>query len=93
MGAPEGNTNSKAENRLWGNTIRRAIAQSDPDKLRRIADKMLALAEGGEQWAVKELGDRLDGKPSQSLDIGSDPDRPMVTKIVREIVHPPNQDG
>jgi hypothetical protein len=66
-GAPEGNTNSKAENRLWGNTIRRAAAQ-DPEKLRRIAEKLLADAEAGDIQAIKELGDRLDGKAMQSIE-------------------------
>ena len=92
MGAPEGNTNSSKDNRLWGNTIRRAVAQN-PEKLREIADKLVAMAAEGDLPAIKELGDRLDGKPSQSVDLGSDPERPMVSKIVREIVRSPNQDG
>jgi len=55
-GAPENNTNSSKDNRLWRNTINRAIAQGDPDRLRRIADKLLSEAENGEAWAIKELG-------------------------------------
>jgi len=66
-GAPENNTNSSKDNRLWRNTINRAIAQGDPDRLRRIADKLLSEAENGEAWAIKELGDRLDGKASQPI--------------------------
>jgi hypothetical protein len=67
MGAPLGNQNSSLENRLWGNTIRRAAAQ-DPEKLRRIADTLLAKAEEGDIQAIKEIGDRLDGKPAQTID-------------------------
>lgn len=66
MGAPVGNTNSSAENRLWANTIRRAAAQ-DPEKLRRIAERLLADAEAGDIQAIKEMGDRLDGKATQAI--------------------------
>jgi hypothetical protein len=58
---------------LWGNTIRRAIAQSDPEKLRKIADKLIEMAAEGDLQAIKELGDRIDGKASQSVAVtGSD---------------------
>jgi len=89
MAAPEGNTNSKAENRLWGNTIRRAIAQGDPERLRRIAEKLLAMAEDGDLQAMKELGDRTDGKPAQSLDLGNK-DGEAFQMIQRTIVDPRN---
>lgn len=67
MAAPLGNTNSSSDNRLWGNTIRRAIAQGDPEKLRKIADKLIELASEGDMQAMKELGDRIDGKAAQSV--------------------------
>lgn len=66
-GAPVGNTNSSKNNRLWANTIQRAIAQGDPDRLRHIADKLLSKAAEGDMQAIKELGDRLDGKPAQTI--------------------------
>lgn len=65
-GAPEGNTNSSKSNRLWGETIRRAVVQADAKKLRSIADKLIDMAAAGDMQAIKELGDRLDGKPNQS---------------------------
>jgi hypothetical protein len=68
MGAPLGNQNSSKANRLWAETIRRAVVQADPEKLRRIADKLLAMAEDGDIQAIKEVGDRLDGKPNQTVD-------------------------
>jgi len=67
MGAPKGNTNSSKNNRLWAETIRRAVVQADPDRLRRIAEKLLDKAEEGEIAAIKEIGDRLDGKPTQVI--------------------------
>lgn len=60
----------------------RVVVESlaDPDK--RIALK-----------AAEVILDRGYGKPSQAIDLGSDPERPVVQKIVREIVRPPNPDG
>lgn len=77
MAAPEGNTNSSAANRLWANTIRRAVAQSDPEKLRKIAERLLEMAEGGDIQAMKELGDRLDGKPKQQVENTGKDDGPL----------------
>ncbi len=67
MGAPVGNTNSSRDNRLWADTIRRAIRQGDGEQLRKIAEKLIALAAEGDLQAIKELGDRLDGKSSQAI--------------------------
>lgn len=67
-GAPEGNTNSNINNRLWANTIRRAVLAADATKLRAIADKLIDLAAEGDMQAIKELGDRLDGKSMQSIE-------------------------
>lgn len=68
MAAPIGNTNSSRDNRLWANTIRRAVAQGDADRLRKIAEKLLDKAAEGDMQAIKELGDRLDGRAHQTLD-------------------------
>lgn len=87
--APEGNDYSSKNNRLWANTLRRAIAQGDGQQLRRIADKLLASAEEGNMAAIKELGDRLDGKSAQAI-VGADGGDVFASfsKIVREIVRP-----
>ena len=72
-GAPEGNQNSIKSNRLWGETIKRAVLAQDPEKLRKIADKLIDMAESGDLGAMKELGDRIDGKAAQSMALtGSD---------------------
>lgn len=67
-GAPKGNKNSSISNRLWAETIRRAVTQSNPDRLRRIAEALLDKAEEGDIQAIKELGDRLDGKAVQAVE-------------------------
>lgn len=35
----------------------------------------------------------LGWRDKQDIDLGSDPDRPLIAKVVREIVRPPNRDG
>ena len=90
MAAPEGNNYSSRTNRLWADTLRR-IAIQDPDRLRRIAEKMYDSAEAGEISAQKELGDRLDGKASQALTLSGDSENPL-TIIQRVILNTNNPD-
>ncbi len=35
----------------------------------------------GESWAVREVGDRLDGKPAQAIAIKGDPDSPVIFNL------------
>jgi hypothetical protein len=63
-----------------------AAAGDNMKKLREIAKVHIARCEAGDMQAIKELGDRLDGKPAQILE-HSGPDSEPITKIVREIVH------
>ncbi len=46
-----------------------------------IADKCADEAMNGEAWAVREVGDRLDGKPAQAIAIKGDPDSPVVFNL------------
>ena len=66
-GAPIGNQNGAKQNKLFGDVLKRAIAQDDGARLRQVAEKLLTLASEGEAWAVKELIDRTDGKAHQSI--------------------------
>lgn len=45
-------------------------------KLNIIAAKLVELAVGGDIQAIKEISDRVDGKPSQAI-VG-DPDQPLA---------------
>ena len=42
---------------------------SDHKRLRRIARQLLETAEAGDLAAIKEVADRLDGKPAQTQDV------------------------
>lgn len=76
MAGTLGNKNSSRENRLWADTIRRIAVQSEGERIRKIAEKLYAMAEDGDIQSIKEIGDRLDGKPSQSVALAGDPDNP-----------------
>ena len=91
-GAPLGNQNAK-KGRLFEQAFIRAIKQRDLDAgdgetLRKIADKMLDLALGGDVSSFREARDTVDGKPAQSVTLAGDPENPVVTKVIREIRKP-----
>lgn len=89
-GAPLGNHNA-AKGKRWQSAIDTALEQrckSDGQKaLVALAEVMLAAAEQGEGWALKELGDRLDGKPAQSISLGNeDPEGFKTVTEVRNVI-------
>lgn len=60
-----------AKARKWTQAIERALEKrslkEQRDSLDDLASVLIEEAMKGEQWAVKELGDRLEGKPAQAL--------------------------
>lgn len=66
-GAPKGNRNG-AKAKMWEGAIRRAI-NTDRSALKDIAEKVLASARAGEPWAITELRNTLDGKPTEHVKI------------------------
>lgn len=85
VGGQLGNKNSIKSNRLWAETIRRAVVQDDAQRLRQIAEALLIKASEGDMAAIKELGDRLDGKALQENKLTGDSDQPIEIKIVTGI--------
>ena len=69
MGRPIGSSNRE---KPFNDALRIAL-RGDPLRLRRIADKLATLAEEGDLGAIRELADRLDGKPAQVIDRGDVP--------------------
>ena len=65
-GAPLGNTNS-AKSRLFYDKLRKVLTQ-EPHRLNVVAESLIASAEAGEAWAIKELIDRVDGKAIQAVE-------------------------
>lgn len=78
MGAPVGNQNA-AKAKVWAAAINRALEKrAGGDKIKALddlAEKLLLACDEQELAALKELGDRLDGKPAQA--ITGDEDSPV----------------
>lgn len=62
----------KPDSISFGVILHRAIKQGDPERMRRMADKVLDLGAEGERWAVEFLADRLDGKAKQQIEVELD---------------------
>ena len=90
MGAPIGNNNASRA-RMWREALRKALARKEGSiekGLIVVADNVVKAAMDGEMWAIKEIGDRLDGKPAQQQIItGDEEGGPIKTKS--EIVFVP----
>lgn len=88
MGAPVGNKNA-AKARVWRAAIERALesrtkSRTDGKKeIDALAERLLDLVAAGDLQALKEFGDRIDGKPAQAL-VG-DPDEPAIQVAVSRI--------
>lgn len=64
MGRPIGSINRE---KPFNDALRMAL-RGDPLRLRRIAEKLAEKAEDGDLTAIREIADRLDGKPTQVVD-------------------------
>lgn len=84
MGAPVGNKNA-AKAKVWHAAILRALdkrgAGDRVAALDELAGKLLDLVATGDLQALKEFGDRLDGKPAQAI-VGDD-DLPPIRTVTR----------
>ncbi len=79
MGRPLGSPN---KDKPFRDALRMVLAdaennQNNPRKLRRIAEILFDRAAEGDVQAIKEVADRLDGKPAQSH-IGGDESDPAI---------------
>ena len=62
VGGQPGNKNSSKINRLFAETIKRIDKQSEGEVARQVAQALIDKAASGDVSAIKELGDRIDGK-------------------------------
>lgn len=85
-GGQPGNNNA-GKGKVWSAAINRALEMRSRrdgiEALDALAEKLLAKCDEGDMTALKEIGDRLEGKPAQSLTLGGDSQNPVhtVTKI------------
>ena len=69
--------------KIWSDALRRAVMrESDTDKGKKrievMADKCARMAEKGDMAAIKEIGDRLDGKSPQYSEIAGAGGAPLT---------------
>lgn len=88
MSAPPGNKFAAKQNRVITDTLRRVVAQN-PEKVRIACEKALDKAADGDLQTFREIADRLDGKPTQSVEMNvtrtqSDMDDSELARIIRE---------
>lgn len=94
MGAPVGNRNA-AKAKVWHAAIMRALERRKPADERmqaidELADKLLDLVAQGDLAALKEFGDRLDGKPAQAVTVAGDEEGgPIRHSLSVEYANPP----
>jgi hypothetical protein len=90
-GAQPGNQNARKA-KVWQDAVKRAIARKSNGDLAHgldsLADKLVTAAELGEQWALLEIGNRLDGKSPQALTGGDDDDAPIKFEGRIKLVRP-----
>lgn len=80
-----GNPGGRSNEKMWRDALRMALKEAMADgtpKLRAVAEKTVALAIEGDMQAIKEIGDRMDGKPAQML-MGDGEDGSFTINIVR----------
>lgn len=99
-GAPEGNDNA-SRGCDWRDAIRRALAKKGKDidgdaaafrkGIDAVAEKFIEAASNGDAWAMKELGDRTDGKPVQAVELGGPGGGPVTAQLNYVPICPPDK--
>lgn len=80
MGFQNGNKHGKGNKgaKLVEEALRRAIAQEDGKRIREGVDKLLDLCASGDLAAFTIVADRIDGRPTQQVDMN-------VTREIRDL--------
>lgn len=91
VGAPVGNTNSNKNNRIWANTIRKLAVQEDYRRIHAIAEKLFENAQEGDLGAIKEIGDRLDGKSVATQELTGPDGSNLPISIAIDFVKPKDE--
>lgn len=93
MARPKGAQN---KDKPFREALRMELAEAGDNHkaLRRVARALIAKAAEGDVQAIKEIGDRLDGKPSQAVEHMGEGGGPVqFERIERVIVDPAHRDA
>lgn len=88
-----GNPDGGYRKKLWREAINRATAKPvdgkvDLTKLDQLAAALIMAAEAGDIAALKEIGDRIDGKVPQTLGQSEDHENLFPTELKVNLVRP-----
>lgn len=86
-GAPLGNQNA-ADGKVWRAAIRRALrkrgdSESRTEALDKLAEALLRACEEGQIPALRELGDRLEGKAAQQINVAGADGGDFIIQVVK----------
>lgn len=81
-----GNPEGRRKNRPWRDALNRAVQRAQDGKvdymaLDALADALVAAGMAGEVNALKEIGDRIDGKVPQAI-VGDEDEAPLAISLV-----------
>ena len=88
-GSPLGNKNAGSRPRIWSDAIRKAVLRRGKDKFKRLdklADALLDECESGDVAALREFGDRIEGRVVQAI---SGPDGGAIIHTVERVIVEP----
>lgn len=73
-GKPGRSGTNKNQDKPWKEALMLAVNErmGDKKKLRLLADKLVSKALEGDVQAIREIGDRIEGKPTQAIDATMD---------------------
>ncbi len=86
-GAPIGNKNAanNPDKMAFLSAVKKALAEDKlnkkRDRLAEAANQLIDQAASGEEWAIKELANRLDGKSLQATTISNPDGTPLLNGI------------
>ena len=81
MAAPVGNSNA-AKGKAWSEAVKKAIrakyGKDWEESLADLAAQLVNAAAAGDLQALKEVGDRIDGKPKQQIEASGEGGGPLL---------------
>ena len=89
------NRSGPKSDKIWADAVRRAVLrrldneEGKPQKIERLADNLVRLGMEGDMTAIREIGDRLDGRPHAQTTLTGDPESPLVAEVRWTIVDDP----
>ena len=88
-GAPKGSKNHTKTTRAWSDAIRMAVARKEkegkPGALRDLADVLIEKVMEGDMTAIREFGDRYEGKVPQAIEGTGDNGEIHITVSARDM--------